>query len=341
MITTRFTELVGCAVPIQQAGMGAVAPPELAAAVSQAGALGMLGTARPGLTVATLADLLERVRLLTDKPFGVNFIVAPIFLNGTSKRPPLDLKCIEMAARAAKVVEFFYGEPERRLVEMVHTGGALACWQVGSQAEAIAAARAGCDFIVAQGIEAGGHVRGTTPTMTLLGEVIAAVDIPVLAAGGIGSGRAMAAALAAGADGVRVGTRFVAATEAAAHPKYTAALIAAEAKDTAYTEVFSLGWPDAPHRVLRSCITAAETFQGDVVGERSDLLGTRMQILRYQVGVADQTTRGAIEAMSLWAGESVGSVKRVQPAAEIVQELAEGAERSRSQEGRVVVDTSP
>jgi nitronate monooxygenase len=214
MIATRFTELVGCVVPIQQAGMGAAAPPELAAAVSQAGALGMLGTARAGLTAATLADLLEQVRLLTDKPFGVNFIVAPIFLSGTSTRPPLDLKCIEIAARAAKVVEFFYGEPERRLVEMVHAGGALACWQVGSREEAVAAARAGCDFVVAQGVEAGGHVRGTIPTMTLLSEVIAAVDMPVLAAGGIGTGQAMAAALAAGADGVRVGTRFVAAAEA-------------------------------------------------------------------------------------------------------------------------------
>ena len=99
----------------------------------------MLGTAGRGLTAITLADLLEQVRSLTDKPFGVNFIVAPVFLNGTSTRPPLDLKCIEIAARAAKVVEFFYGEPERRLVEMVHAGGALACWQVGSREEAVAA----------------------------------------------------------------------------------------------------------------------------------------------------------------------------------------------------------
>jgi NAD(P)H-dependent flavin oxidoreductase YrpB (nitropropane dioxygenase family) len=329
MNTTRFTELVGCAVPIQQAGMGAAAPPELAAAVSEAGGLGMLGTARPGLTAATLADLLERVRSLTDEPFGVNFIVAPIFLNGTSTRPPLDLKCIEIAARAAKVVEFFYGEPERRLVEMVHTGGALACWQVGSQEEAVAAAKAGCDFVIAQGVEAGGHVRGTTPTMTLLGEVIAAVDVPVLAAGGIGTGRAMAAALAAGAEGVRVGTRFVAAAEAAVHPEYVTALIAAEAQDTAYTEAFSIGWPDAPHRVLRSSIAAAEAFQGDVIGERGSLDGTRMPILRFQVGVPDRTTTGSIAAMPLWAGESVGAVKRIQPAAQILRELVEEAERAR------------
>ncbi len=267
--------------------------------------------------------------------------MAPIFLNGTSTRPPLDLKCIEIAAQAAKVVEFFYGEPERRLVEMAHAGGALACWQVGSQEEAVAAARAGCDFVVAQGIEAGGHVRGTTPTMTLLSEVIPAVGIPVLAAGGIGTGRAMAAALAAGADGVRVGTRFVAAAEAAVHPEYVAALIGAEAHDTAYTTAFSIGWPDAPHRVLRSSIAAAEAFQGDAIGETSRLDGTRMPIVRFQVGVPGRTTTGAIEAMSLWAGESVGAVKRVQPAAEIVRELVEEAERSRPQEERTVMSASP
>ena len=329
MIATRFTQLVGCAVPIQQAGMGAAAPPELAAAVSEAGALGMLGTARPGLTAITFADLLEQVRSLTDRPFGVNFIVAPVFLNGTSTRPPLDLKCIEIAARAAKVVEFFYGEPERRFVEMAHAGGALACWQVGSREEAIAAVRAGCDFVIAQGAEAGGHVRGTSPAMTLLGEVISAVDVPVLAAGGIGTGRAMAKALAAGADGVRVGTRFVAAAEAAVHPEYVAALIAAKAQDTAYTEAFSVGWPDAPHRVLRSSVSAAEAFQGDAVGETTRLDGTRVSISRFQTCVPDKTTTGAIAAMPLWAGESVGAVKRVQPAAEIVRELVEEAEQCR------------
>ena len=337
MIVTRFTEMVGCALPIQQAGMGAAAPPELAAAVSEAGALGMLGTARPGLTAATLADLLEQVRLRTDKPFGVNFIVAPIFLHGTSTRPPLDVKCIEIAARAAKVVEFFYGEPEQRFVEMVHEGGALACWQIGTREEAIAAVRAGCDLVVAQGIEAGGHVRGTTSTMTLLDEVIAAVDVPVLAAGGIGTGRAMAAALA-GADGVRVGTRFVAAAEAGVHPEYVAALIAAEPQDTAYTEAFSVGWSNAPHRVLRSSIAAAEVFEeGDAIGETTRLDGTRMPIIRFQPVVPDKTTMGAIGAMSLWAGESVGSVKRVQPAAEILRELVEEADQSNLQQERTAV----
>lgn len=210
MLTTRFTKLVGCTVPIQQAGMGAASPPELAAAVSEAGAFGMLGTARGGLTATTLAGMLDRTRELTTRPFGVNFIMRP---GSVAARSPREF--IEQAASAARAVEFFYTDPDAEFVRIVHAHGALASWQVGSREEALAAAEAGCDLIVAQGIGAGGHVRGTIGLLDLLCEVLESVpEVPVLAAGGIGTGRAMAAALAAGADGVRVGTRFVAAEEA-------------------------------------------------------------------------------------------------------------------------------
>ena len=246
--------------------------------------------------------------LLTDKPFGVNFIVAPQVLRH------LDLRCVDIAARVARVVEFFYGEPDRALVEMAHGGGALVSWQVGSKKEAVAAADAGCDVIVVQGVEAGGHVRGTIDMMALLGEVIKLVDVPVLAAGGIGTGRAMAAALAAGADGVRVGTRFVVATEAAAHPEYVAALIASRANDTIYTTAFSRGFRDAPHRVLRSCVTAVEAFQGDTVGEITALDGTRMPAPRLLAFGVDKSAVGTVAAMCLFAGELVGAVTQVEPA---------------------------
>jgi nitronate monooxygenase len=322
MITTGFTELVGCTIPIQQAGMGAVSPPELAAAVSEAGGLGMLGMAHLGLTPASLSNRLDRLCALTDKPYGVNFIVAP-------QIKQLDPRCVEIAARAARVVEFFYGEPDRSLVEIAHGGGALVSWQVGSKSEAVAAAEAGCDIIVAQGVEAGGHVRGTVDMMTVLGQVIGSVDVPVLAAGGIGTGRAMAAALAAGADGVRVGTRFLAAPEAAAHPEYVAALIASQAEDTIYTTAFSRSFPHAPHRVLRSCVTAAEAFQGDAVGEITALDGTRMPALRLATFAVDNTATGTIAAMSLLAGRSVGAVTQVQSAAEILQSLVDECVRER------------
>jgi NAD(P)H-dependent flavin oxidoreductase YrpB (nitropropane dioxygenase family) len=313
--------------------MGAVAPPELAAAVSEAGGFGMLGTARAGLTAPALDELLERVRARTTRPFGVNFIVSPVHLHGAHGRPALDLKCIEIAAKAARLVEFFYGDPSPRLVGMVHEGGALVSWQVGSRDEAVAAVEAGADLLVAQGIEAGGHVRGKIGLMALLGEVLGAVDVPVLAAGGIGTGRAMAAALAAGADGVRVGTRFVAAAESGAHPRYVEALIAARAQDTIYTEAFSVNWPNAPHRVLRSSIAAAEAFQGDTVGETTRLDGTRVPVLRFAPLTVDHTTTGAIDAMPFWAGESVSAVMRVQSASEIVGELADEAERLLHQPG--------
>src|SRR5207302_4267449 len=150
----------------------------------------------------------------------------------------------------------------------------------------------------------------------------------VVAAGGIGTGRAMAAALAAGASAVRVGTRFVASEEAGALPAYVDKLIAADAKDTILTEAFSTNWPNAPHRVLRSCVEAVERFQGDVVGETAQPWApeVRVPIRRGDSFVADRTTTGEIDARPLWAGESVGGVKRLQPAGEIVRELADEAE---------------
>jgi nitronate monooxygenase len=154
------------------------------------------------------------------------------------------------------------------------------------------------------------------------------VRVPVLAAGGIGSGRAMAAALAAGADGVRLGTRFVAAEEAEAHPDYVKALIGAEAKDSAYTDIFSGGWPDAPHRVLHSSIEAVQAFEGDVIGRRYWLDEDEWDdVRRFESKSATKYFEGAIEAMPLWAGQSVGGVKKVQTAAQIVQELAGQAEQ--------------
>jgi nitronate monooxygenase len=321
VLQTRFTELVGCSVPIQQAAIGSACSPQLAAAVSEAGGLGMLGARPGGGSLGALQAQLERIAPLTSRPFGVNFLVPPVW------RPDLDLATVALAARRARVVEFFYGWPERELVDLVHATGALVAWQLGSREEATAAAEAGCDFIIAQCVAAGGHVRGTVGMAALLDEVLDAVDLPVLAAGGIGDGRALAAALAAGASGARVGTRFVAAREAAAHPGYVERLIAARPQDTIYTEAFSANWPDAPHRCLRSCVDAASAAPQDIVGEKRRPDGTCIPIRRFDAVTVDVDTQGNIDAMPLWAGESVGAVKRVQPAAEIVQELVAEAAR--------------
>jgi nitronate monooxygenase len=162
--------------------------------------------------------------------------------------------------------------------------------------------------------------------LALLDEILEAVGVPVLAAGGIGTGWALAAMLAAGADGARMGTRFVAAAKSDAHPRYVEALIAARPADTLYGRDFVYGW-DAPGRTLRSVVEAAEAFADEVVGEVPSLDGTRVPLHRFEPAVASTGATGAIEAMSLWAGESVGEVSRVQPAAEIVRELADEAER--------------
>ena len=313
MLQTAFTKLVGCSVPIQQAGMGGAATPGLAAAVSAAGGLGMV--CLPMVPADDVAVTVAALAKGTAGPVGINFLI-----------PFLDVAAVEAAAPHCRVVEFFYGDPQAGLVERVHAAGALADWQVGSADEAKAAVQAGCDFVVAQGTEAGGHIRGTTGLLALLDEVLGAVEVPVLAAGGIGSARAMAAALAAGADGVRVGTRFVATAESGSHPAYIQALVEASAADTVITTAFSGMWPDAPHRALRSAVTAMETFGGDTVGEM-DLGPARMPIPKGAVPSPTRDTTGAIPAMALYAGESVGNVVRVQSAAEVVRELAEGAER--------------
>jgi NAD(P)H-dependent flavin oxidoreductase YrpB (nitropropane dioxygenase family) len=319
VLTTRFTQLVGCSVPIQQAGMGAASPPELACAVCEAGGLGMIGTARPDMNPANLAGLLSRTRELTNRAFGVNFI--------PRLYPGMVREFIEQAAKVARVVECFYAEPDAELVRMIHGHGALACWQVGSREEALKAAEAGCDIIVAQGVEAGGHVRGKIGMLGLLCEVLDAVpEVPVLAAGGIGTGRAIAAVLAAGADGVRLGTRFAASEEASVHPVYADALIAARAEDSVYGSTFHVGWPEAPHGALRSAIDAAQAHDGEVIGKVLNLDGTERVVRRFSAAVADRSATGHIQAMALYAGQSVGAVKRVAPAREIMKELVEEAE---------------
>jgi nitronate monooxygenase len=313
MLATAFTELVGCRVPIQQAGMGGVATPGLAAAVADAGGLGMVNMVL--MPAAEVAVALDALTSRTTGRVGMNILM-----------PFLDRDVVEIAASRVRVVEFFYADPDVDLVRLVHDGGALAAWQVGSPAEARAAVDAGCDFIIAQGTEAGGHVRGRVSLLPLLDSVLEAAGVPVVAAGGIATARGVAAALAAGAAGVRLGTRFVATREANAHPLYVEALLRASADDTVLTTAFSGMWPDAPHRVLRSCVEAAEAVSGDVVGEMS-FGATRMPVPKLAVPSPSRDTTGEIAAMALYAGESVGAVTEVMSAGEVVRELAEGAER--------------
>lgn len=310
---TAFTRLVGCQVPIQQAGMGGTAGPELASAVAEAGALGMVGM--PMGPPEAIVTALEETARRTSGAFGINFLM-----------PFTHRDAVAAAAPLVRLVEFFYGDPDPSLVALAHEGGALAGWQVGSVEEARAAAGAGCDLVVAQGAEAGGHVRGRVGLLALLDGVLEAVDVPVLGAGGIGTARGVAAVLAAGAAGARVGTRFVATEEADAHPAYIEALIAAGSEDTLLTTTFSLMWPDAPHRVLRGCVDAVHACPDEVVAELELPGGARMPVPRLAPPSPSRLATGRIEAMAQYAGESVGAVHHLARAGDIVHELAEGAD---------------
>jgi nitronate monooxygenase len=307
--STRFTDLLGCRLPLQQAPMGGVSStPQLPLAVAAAGGFGMLAAVlQPAEVLAATLD-----RLPTDA-IGVNFLVP--FVD--------DRAAVEAAAERVPLVDFFGGEPDPTLVALVHAGGSLVSWQVGSVGEARAAAEAGCDIVVAQGVEAGGHVRGRLGLLPLLDLVLEAVDVPVVAAGGLATARSVAAVLAAGADAARVGTRFIATVEAlaeGAHPEYVRALLLARADDTVLTEAYSVMWPSAPHRVLTSCVEAASRSEEPLVGETS-MGGATFPVPRWAVVSPTALTTGEIGAMALYAGQGVGAVDQIRLASEVVREL--------------------
>jgi len=310
---------LGVDVPICQAPIGSLASPELAAAVANAGGLGHV--ACTWRDPADLAAFLGRVRALTARAFGANFV--------------LDFPVAERLAVAlgegVPAVSFFWGDGAPHLAR-VRAAGAVAIQVVGSVDEARRAADAGFDLVVAQGRDAGGHVRGAQGTLTLVPEVVDAVaPLPVLAGGGIADRRGVAAAFALGAAGVWVGTRFAAAREANAHAVYQALLVAAAGADTVHSTLFDLGWPGAPMRTLRnSTVRAWEAAgrpsapgrpkEGEAVARRGD--GPALP--RYHFAAPTRETTGEVEAMALYAGGGVGLVHAVEPAAAIVADLAAG-----------------
>jgi nitronate monooxygenase len=296
--------------------MGTVSSPRLAVAVADAGGVGMVTAL--GMGADQLDGLLAAMTPRTSGVLGVNFLTRDI-----------DPDAVTVAADRVGLVDFFWSDPDPSLVELVHRGGALASWQVGSLAEARAAADAGVDVVAVQGTEAGGHVRGDTPLLPLLALVLDQLDVPVLAAGGIANGRALAAVLAAGASGARLGTRFLATDESGAHPAYKAAVVAAGPASTELTDAFAVCplCATLPRvRVLRDCVTAVHGLHGDVAGET--LVGDqRVAVLAHSGMPPGAATTGHIEAMAMYAGDSVVGISAVQPAAEVMNELVAVAEQ--------------
>ena len=208
--------------------------------------------------------------------------------------------------------------------------------QVGSVSEAVAGAGAGVDAIIAQGVEAGGHVRGTTALSVLLPTIVDAVaPLPVIASGGIADGRGLVAALSLGAQGISIGTRFLASAEARAADAYKARIVMANAEDTVYTEQCNVGWANAPHRVLRTAaIERWERAGRPPTGERPDegaVLGTMqsggttVEISAYSACLPEPGVSTDIEQMALYSGQSCGLIDGIKPAAEIMAEIVRQA----------------
>ena len=289
--------------------------PRLAAAVSNSGALGML-------TLTWSADVGAVVRetaALTGRPFGGNLVLTE------DRHGRLD-QALEAGLR---IVSFFLGDPGG-YVEAVHDAGGIVMHTVGSAEEARRAVASGVDVIVAQGWEAGGHVGSTVATLPLVPAVVDAVTpVPVVAAGGIADARGVAAVFALGAQAAWVGTRFLLAEEMPIHQDYRRRLTTAAETDAQwYANLYDVGWPDSPHRALRN--STAEAWEaagcppddqrpgiGDVVAH----LASGEAIVRYEGAPPMVGTTGDIEALSMWAGQSVALARQTQSAADIVTEL--------------------
>lgn len=317
---TALCDRLGIDLPIVQAPVGSAAVPELVAAVSEAGGLGMLALTWQSPEQARRS--IRRTRELTTRPFGANLVL---------DFPVDDLLtlCLE---ENLPIISTFWGDPSP-VHGRIHRTGALHMHTVGDVAEAVHAVAAGVDVVVAQGWEAGGHVCGSTTTVSLVPAVVdAVVPVPVVAAGGIADGRGVAAVLALGAQGAMLGTRFLATAEAATHEMYRQHLIAATGTDTVHTTCFDGGWPNAPHRALRN--TTLQQWQaagsppaplrpgeGEVVAvDASGKDHPRYEDLMPLPGMT-----GDLSAMALYAGQSVNLVHEVLPAARLLHDIADQA----------------
>jgi enoyl-[acyl-carrier protein] reductase II len=321
MLRTELCELLGIGVPVIQAAIPPGAGPELAAAVGEAGAIGSLATVfKPADEVS---GEIEAVRRLSDGPFIVNH-VAPLLDE--------DAFAATLAARTP-VVSMALGDPGYR-VEQVHEAGALFIQQVHTVEQARAVAAKGVDAIIAQGSEAGGNC-GSVAGSVLVPQVVDEVaPIPVIAAGGIADGRGLAAALALGAKGANVGTRFLASEEAAADPGWKSEIVSAESERAVrldfWAEIFGTPGGDAYDVAPRSLRTA---FADEWLAKPQEAAQRAEELRALIVGKLRDNT---IHELAPFTGQTAGLIDRVQPAAEIVARLVEEAERALRDAGRLV-----
>lgn len=312
----RACALLGCTHPVVLAGMGGPARSELAGAVTRAGGFGFLGMVRE--PPALIVQEVEKLWRSGVRRFGVNIIPA-------ATPPDLLAAQIETMIALEVPVAGLFWDIDPAIVARLREAGMLVVYQVGSAREAEAAERAGAQIVIAQGREAGGHVRGVTPLRTLLPEVVAAVKVPVLAAGGLATGNDLVIARALGAEGAVFGTALLASEESFAHSYHKQRLIDAEPGDSLLTEIFHINWPPgAPVRVLSSAVTEGggrEAGVRTVIGKEDG-----RPIYLFSTDSPLRSMTGDFESMALYAGTGVGGVTAIRPAAEIVRRIVTEAE---------------
>lgn len=315
-MTTSLLDVLEIEKPILSAPMAGAAGPDLVAAVCNAGGYGVIPLW--GRSKEHLSAGIDELRALTDRNFAVNLNLSF----------PYEEHLETCIAKDVHGVSLFWGM-ESSAIRRAKEGGLIVLACVGNAQEARMAADAGADVIVAQGWEAGGHVWGQVSTMALVPAVADAVDIPVVAAGGIADGRGMAAAMMLGASGVWIGTRLLASSEATIHDVYRSRILQASEADTQWAhDLYDVDWPDAPHRALsnstsRAWVDAGRSAPGDRPNE-NEPIGLRPNgdpVFRYQSYTPLPETTGDVEAMSLWSGQGVSLVREVMPAADIVEEI--------------------
>jgi enoyl-[acyl-carrier protein] reductase II len=319
MWNTEITRQLAIKFPFVGAGMAIVGSPELTAAVSNAGGVGLfcLGPGAPEM----LADRIDSIRRLSSAPFGVDFIVEE-----TGFGPATTEAHVEVAiAKHVPLAVFFWNPPEQRWISKLKRAG-IKVWGTAYSVESARRLKAlGADAVIVQSQEAGGHVKSAFGAMSLVPAVVDALDrTPVIAAGGIADGRTAAAAFMLGAQAVCVGTRLVASVESLASTEYKERLVRAHGEDTAVTTIFGPEWPNAPMRVLKNR-AVARSDEGNMppkhsVGE-TVVFGRSYEMPANSAVLPTTQTRGDHEEMCLAAGAGVAAVRSIEPAKQIVQDL--------------------
>jgi NAD(P)H-dependent flavin oxidoreductase YrpB (nitropropane dioxygenase family) len=311
MLRTRFTELIGVEHPVASAGMGGGATGgELVGAVSEAGGLGVIGASF--LSPDETGELVRRARELTSKPIGVNLL-----LHATEERVD------EILALEPQVFSTAWPRDDQDLAAIfakAHDRGCRVMHMVPLAEDAVRAAEAGADVIVAQGNEGGGHIGELASTVIVRQVVKAVAPLPVLAAGGFVDGAGLAAALALGADGVLLGTRFLATDEAPVEQAYKDAIVASDGNDTVMTtlsdSLSGRDWPGAWVRLRRT------RFVEQWLGREPELRRRREQLWQQ---VADFQESNADDGL-MWMGQSAGLIDSVEPAGDVVRRIVAEAE---------------